>query len=59
LVADPGDTPEHVSRENIETIEAGFAAHNSGDLDALVELYDPDIYFGDDRAAVLEAAGIG
>lgn len=34
-----------MSRENVERIEAGFAAHNRGDLDALVELYDPDAVF--------------
>jgi ketosteroid isomerase-like protein len=34
-----------VSRENVERIEAGFAAHNRGDLDAMVELYDPDVVF--------------
>ncbi len=28
-----------------ETIRAGFAAHNRGDVDALVELYDPDAVF--------------
>ena len=34
-----------MSRENVERIKAGFAAHNSGDIDALVELYDPDAVF--------------
>jgi ketosteroid isomerase-like protein len=34
-----------VSRENIELIKEGFAAHNRGDLDALVELYDPECVF--------------
>ncbi len=34
-----------MSRENVERIEAGFAAHNRGDLDAMVELYDPDVVF--------------
>jgi len=26
-------------------VKSGFAAHNRGDLDALVELYDPDAVF--------------
>ncbi len=30
---------------HVETIRAGFAAHNRGDVDALVELYDPDAVF--------------
>jgi ketosteroid isomerase-like protein len=34
-----------VSKENVELIRAGFAAHNHGDLDALVEVYDPDVVF--------------
>jgi ketosteroid isomerase-like protein len=34
-----------MSQENIELIRAGFTAHNSGDLDALVEVYDPDVVF--------------
>jgi ketosteroid isomerase-like protein len=34
-----------VSRENVEKIREGFAAHNRGDLDAMVELYDPDVVF--------------
>jgi ketosteroid isomerase-like protein len=34
-----------VSRENVERIKAGFEAHNRGDLDAMVELYDPDVVF--------------
>jgi ketosteroid isomerase-like protein len=42
---DPGDTPEDVSRENLEKVKQGFAAHNRGDLDALVEFYDPDVVF--------------
>ena len=29
----------------MERIEEGFAAHNRGDVDALVELYDPDVVF--------------
>ena len=34
-----------MSQENLEKIKAGFVAHNKGDLDALVELYDPDVVF--------------
>ena len=34
-----------MSEENLELIRAGFAAHNRGDLDALVEVYDPDVVF--------------
>ena len=34
-----------MSQENIERIKAGFGAHNRGDLDALVELYDPECVF--------------
>jgi len=34
-----------MSEENLELIKAGFAAHNRGDLDALVEFYDPDVVF--------------
>lgn len=34
-----------MSEENLELIRAGFAAHNRGDLDALVEMYDPDVVF--------------
>jgi ketosteroid isomerase-like protein len=34
-----------MSRDNIERIKAGFGAHNRGDLDALVELYDPECVF--------------
>ena len=30
---------------HVETIRAGFAAHNRGDVDALVELYDPEAVF--------------
>ena len=29
----------------MERIKAGFAAHNRGDLDALVEVYDPEAVF--------------
>ena len=34
-----------MSRENVERVKEGFAAHNRGDVDALVELYDPDAVF--------------
>jgi ketosteroid isomerase-like protein len=34
-----------MSRENVERVKAGFAAHNRGDMDALVEFYDPDVVF--------------
>jgi ketosteroid isomerase-like protein len=34
-----------MSRENVELVQAGFAAHNRGDLDALVEFYDPEVVF--------------
>jgi ketosteroid isomerase-like protein len=34
-----------MSEEKVETVKAGFAALSRGDLDALVELYDPDAVF--------------
>jgi ketosteroid isomerase-like protein len=34
-----------MSRENLDRIKAGFEAHNRGDLDALVDLYDPEAVF--------------
>jgi ketosteroid isomerase-like protein len=34
-----------MSQANLELIRAGFTAHNRGDLDALVEVYDPDVVF--------------
>jgi ketosteroid isomerase-like protein len=34
-----------MSEENLELIRSGFAAHNSGDLDALTKVYDPDVVF--------------
>ena len=34
-----------MSQENVERIKAGFAAHNRGDIDALVEVYDPEAVF--------------
>ena len=39
------DTGRGMSRENVERIKAGFAAHNRGDIDALVEVYDPEAVF--------------
>lgn len=32
-------------QRNLDLVRAGFAAHNAADLDALVELYDPDVVF--------------
>ena len=32
-----------MSRENVEAARRGYAAYNAGDLEALRELYDPDI----------------
>ena len=34
-----------MSGKNVERIKAGFAAHNRGDIDALIELYDPEVVF--------------
>jgi ketosteroid isomerase-like protein len=34
-----------MSEENLDLIRAGFAAHNRGDLDALTQVYDPDVVF--------------
>ena len=34
-----------MSQENIERVKAGFAAHNRGDMDFLVEFYDPQVVF--------------
>ena len=34
-----------MSRENLELIREGFAAHNRGDLDALTEVYAEDVVF--------------
>jgi hypothetical protein len=34
-----------MSEENVERVRKGFEAHNRGDLDALVEFYDPDVVF--------------
>ena len=34
-----------MSEEDVETVKAGLAAHNRGDVDALVEVYDPDAVF--------------
>jgi len=32
-----------MSRENVEVVRAGLAAWNAGDMDALRELYHPDV----------------
>jgi ketosteroid isomerase-like protein len=34
-----------MSQGNVERVKEGFAAHNRGDLDFLVELYHPDAVF--------------
>ncbi len=34
-----------MSQQNLDRVRAGFAAHNRGDLDALVELYHPEAVF--------------
>jgi len=34
-----------MSQENVERVKAGFAAHNRGDLEFLVELYHPEAVF--------------
>ena len=34
-----------MSQQNVEKVKAPFAAHNRGDVDALVELYDPEVVF--------------
>ena len=34
-----------MSQENVERIKEGFEAHNRGDVDALVEVYDPEAVF--------------
>ena len=39
------DTAWAMSEENVEKVRAGFAAHNRGDLDAWLELYDPEVEF--------------
>ena len=41
----PRDTKWAMSEENVERVRKGFEAHNRGDLDALVEFYDPDVVF--------------
>ena len=40
-----GDTPAVVSEESVETTKRTFEAYNAGDMDALRELYAPDIVF--------------
>ena len=34
-----------MSQENIERVKEGFAAHNRGDVDALVDVYHPECVF--------------
>ena len=34
-----------MSQENVERVRAGFAAYNRGDLDALLDMYDPGVEF--------------
>ena len=34
-----------MSEESVEKVRAGFAAHNRGDLDAWLDLYDPEVEF--------------
>ena len=34
-----------MSQENVEVVQASFAAIARGDLEELLELYDPDIQF--------------
>jgi ketosteroid isomerase-like protein len=34
-----------MSQENVERVRAGFAAYNRGDLDALMNMYDPAVEF--------------
>jgi ketosteroid isomerase-like protein len=34
-----------MSEENVELVRAAFAAYNRGDLDALIQFYDPDVVF--------------
>jgi uncharacterized protein len=34
-----------MSQENVERVRAGFAAYNRGDLDALLDMYDPAVEF--------------
>src|SRR4051812_11855382 len=34
-----------MSQQNVDRVKAGFAAHNRGDMDALVEFYDPEVVF--------------
>jgi ketosteroid isomerase-like protein len=39
------DTAWAMSQENVEKVRAGFAAYNRGDLDTLMEMYDPEVEF--------------
>ena len=40
-----GDTAWAMSEENVEKVRAGFAAHNRGDLDSWLDLYDAEVEF--------------
>ena len=42
---DARDTGWTMSQENVELVRAGFAAYNRGDLDALMETYNPEVEF--------------
>ena len=37
------DTARAMSQENVEVMQAAFAAWNAGDMDAFRDLYDPDV----------------
>ena len=39
------DTAWAMSQENVERVKVAFAAHNRGDLDAWLDLYDPEVEF--------------
>ena len=34
-----------MSQENVEIVRTAVVANNSGDIDALMELYDPEVEF--------------
>ena len=38
-----------MSQENVEIVRAAYEAWNSGDMDAVRELYDPDVVMRDRR----------
>ncbi len=43
--AAPGGTARARSQENVEMVRAGFEALSRGDLDAMLESYDPEVEF--------------